>query len=173
MDMLLQQIRDSIAAATQGMSTSQLTWHPEGKWSTAEILEHLSLTYSGTSAGCARCLKEDKPLARSPGLRDRVATLVVVTLGHLPEGRQSPAAARPRGVPAETVVADTDQKIVAMDENLRKCEERFAGVRLMDHPVLGPLTVRQWRKFHWVHAMHHVKQIERLRLRVRANATGQ
>jgi Protein of unknown function (DUF1569) len=173
MDLLLQEIRDWIAAATQGMSTQELSWHPVGKWSTAEILEHLSLTYSGTRAGCDRCLKEGKCLARSPSLRDRLATLVVVSCGHLPEGRQSPAAARPKGMPAESVLAEIDQKIVAMDERLRMCEERFGGrVKLMDHPILGPLTVQQWRKFHWVHARHHMKQIEALHRPVAAASAG-
>ena len=171
MDMLLQQIRDWISSATRGMSAQQLAWHPEGKWSAGEILEHLSLTYVGTRAGCERCLKEDKCLARSPSLRDRLGTFVVVTCGHMPEGRQSPAAACPKGMPVETVLADTDQMIVAMDESLRRCEERFGSrIRLIDHPILGPLTVQQWRKFHWVHARHHIKQIEALRTRVRAAA---
>jgi hypothetical protein len=164
MDLLLQEIRDSIEAATRGMSMEQLAWHPEGKWSAAEILEHLSLTYSGTRAGCERCLKEDKPLARSRRLRDRLATLIVINFSHMPEGRKSPAAVLPKGAAVENMLAETDRKIVAMDELLRTCEKRFGGrVKLMDHPILGPLNVQQWRKFHWVHARHHVKQIEGLR----------
>ncbi|MGZ7099671.1 MAG: DUF1569 domain-containing protein [Candidatus Angelobacter sp.] len=35
----------------------------------------------------------------------------------------------------------------------------------MDHPVLGPLTAAEWRKFHLVHGLHHVKQIRSLRER--------
>lgn len=173
MDLLLQEIRDGIAAATRGMSTESLAWHPEGKWSAAEILEHLSLTYAGTRAGCERCLREEKCLARTPSFRDRLATLVVVTFGHLPEGRQSPAAARPRGMPADAILTETDEKIIAMDESLRRCQERFgARVKLMDHPILGPLTVQEWRKFHWVHARHHMKQIEGLRRRSGAGVVG-
>jgi len=30
--------------------------------------------------------------------------------------------------------------------------------------VLGPLTASQWRKFHWIHGRHHVKQISERRL---------
>jgi hypothetical protein len=51
-----------------------------------------------------------------------------------------------------------------MDELIAKWEARHGKqTRLLDHPVLGPLTARQWRKFHWVHGRHHVKQILRLR----------
>jgi hypothetical protein len=55
-------------------------------------------------------------------------------------------------------------QIAAMDEIIAQCEARF-GKRtlLLDHPVLGPLTARQWRKFHWIHGRHHLKQIKELR----------
>ena len=44
----------AIDAATNGMTEEQLTFHPEGKWSTAEILEHLSLAFGGTARGFER-----------------------------------------------------------------------------------------------------------------------
>ena len=56
MDFLLDRIQSAILSTTAGMSAGQFQWHPESKWSTAEILEHLSLTYSGTRVGCERCL---------------------------------------------------------------------------------------------------------------------
>jgi hypothetical protein len=34
---------------------------------------------------------------------------------------------------------------------------------MLDHPILGPLTVDQWRKFHVVHTEHHVRQISQRR----------
>jgi hypothetical protein len=51
-----------------------------------------------------------------------------------------------------------------MDDQIAKCEARFGKrTRVLDHPILGPLTGRQWRKFHWVHGQHHLKQIHKLR----------
>ena len=32
---------------------------------------------------------------------------------------------------------------------------------MLDHPILGALTVDQWLKFHVVHTRHHAKQIAR------------
>jgi hypothetical protein len=47
-----------------------------------------------------------------------------------------------------------------MDVALDEAELRFGpSVPLMDHPVLGPLTIDQWRTFHWVHTRHHARQI--------------
>jgi hypothetical protein len=56
------------------------------------------------------------------------------------------------------------KELAAMDDFITRCETRFGrSTRILDHPVLGPLTARQWRRFHWVHARHHMKQIWRLR----------
>jgi hypothetical protein len=62
------------------------------------------------------------------------------------------------------VLAEFAEKISAMDAVIAKAEERFGSqIPLVDHPILGPLRAAQWRKFHWVHGRHHLKQLERLR----------
>jgi hypothetical protein len=67
-------------------------------------------------------------------------------------------------MPADKVVAEIASQIAAMGELIAQCEARYgAKTRVMNHPILGPLTARQWRKFHWVHGRHHVKQILNLR----------
>jgi hypothetical protein len=164
MDAYLQRLQEAIASATDGMTAEGLRRHPEGKWSAAEVLEHLYLTYTGTTKGFERCLQAGKPLARTPVLKDRMRTFVVTELGHLPEGRKAPERTVPRGMQAEEVAREIGPRISAMDEVISECEARFGKrTRLVDHPVLGPLTARQWRKFHWVHGRHHVKQIHKLR----------
>lgn len=164
MDAYLRRLQDAIASATSGMTVEDLTRHPEGKWSAAEVLEHLYLTYTGTIKGFERVEREGKPLARTPTLSDRARTIVVTELGYMPEGRKAPERTRPQGMPAEEVVKEIGRRIAAMDELIAQCEARFGRqVRVLDHPILGPLTARQWRKFHWVHGRHHVKQIWRLR----------
>jgi hypothetical protein len=164
MDAYLERLQQAIRSATHGMSAEDLQRHPEGKWSTAEVLEHLYLTYTGTVKGFERCLHEGKPLARTPMLKDRMKTLVVTGFGHLPEGRKAPQRAQPRGMLADEVMREIGPGISAMDEVIAKCEARFGKrTRVLDHPILGPLTARQWRKFHWVHGRHHLKQIHKLR----------
>jgi len=164
MDFYLQRLQEALTTATRGMTIEDLTRHPEGKWNTAEVLEHLYLTYTGTVKGFERCLKAGKPMATSPTLKQRLATTLVVRLGYMPGGRKSPNNTRPQGVLAEKVMTDIGPRIVAMDDLIGRCEERYGRrTKLLDHPILGPLTGRQWRKFHWVHGRHHVKQILRLR----------
>jgi hypothetical protein len=164
MDAYLQRLQEAIASATRGMTTEDLRRHPEGKWSVAEVLEHLYLTYAGTVKGFERVLQAGKPLARNPVLMDRMKTFVVTGLGHMPEGRKAPGPTQPCGMPADEVRREIGPQISAMEETIAQCEARFGKrTRVLDHPVLGPLTARQWRKFHWVHGRHHVKQIRKLR----------
>ena len=164
MDSYLQKLQDAIASASGGVIAEELKRHPEGKWSTAEVLEHLYLTYTGAIKGCERCLQEGRPLARTPTLRDRISATVVTGFGFMPGGRKAPERSMPRGMAPQEVVNAIGTALLAMDEAITRCEARFGKrTKLMDHPILGPLTTWQWRKFHWVHGRHHVKQIRRLR----------
>lgn len=164
MDLHLQRLREEIAAAVSGLAAEQLSRHPDGKWCAAEVLEHLYLTYTGTLKGFERVAAAGKPLATKPTLKQQARTWVVVTFGYLPSGREAPPPSRPRGLPIEKVLAEIAPKITEMDDCIASCEQKFGSWRrLLDHPMLGPLTGSEWRKFHLVHGLHHVKQIRRLR----------
>jgi hypothetical protein len=70
----------------------------------------------------------------------------------------------PRGLPSEKAISEITSKIAEMDEIMSQCAARFgADTKVLDHPVLGPFSVSQWRKFHLVHGRHHLKQIRQLR----------
>jgi hypothetical protein len=169
MDSHLEELKLAVESAAEGMSSDQLSWHPADKWCAAEVLEHLYLTYSGTVKGFSRVIEGGKPLAGGGSIRQRLRTFVVVGLGYMPAGRHAPANAMPRGLPVEKVRNEVGAKIVEMDAIIAQCEVRFGrSVRLLDHPILGPLTAAQWRKFHLVHGRHHAEQILKLRKSVNA-----
>ena len=157
----LERLRQELDRTTGQASASEMTRAPAGKWTPAQIIEHLFLTYKGTNAGLGKCLDQDTPLAKRATLKDRIATLLVVNLKHIPEGRKAPERAVPRGMPVEEVRPAMMAELQKMSSSLDDCERRF-GVRtkILDHPFLGPLTATQWRKFHWVHARHHLRQIQ-------------
>jgi len=166
MDFYLERLTNGIASATESLDAHTLLWHPEAKWSTAEILEHLYLTYTGTIRGFQRCLEAGNPPARTPSLRDRMRTFLVLGIGHMPKGRKAPKNALPRGISAELVLTDILAKISEMDAVIRQAEAKYgARTPVLDHPILGPLRAREWRKFHWVHGRHHLNQIRKLRRR--------
>lgn len=161
----LKRLREAISAATQGAHEQDLAWRPaEGKWCAAEVLEHLYLTYTGTIKGCERCLDANRPLATSATWKQRLGVALIMGTGRMPYGRQAPERTRPRGLPGVTVQADFESKLSRMDELLTQCEARYGSkVKILDHPVLGPLTVGQWRKFHRIHGLHHARQLAVLR----------
>ena len=169
MDFRLEKLKESLHSATEGMSSEQLSWHLPGKWSAAEVLEHLYLSYTGTILGFKRVVRMSKPLASRASVEQRVLTWVVVGLGRMPAGRKAPAIVLPRGLPPEKVISEIGEKMAEMDGIIAQCEALFGRhVKLVDHPILGPLSATQFRKLHLVHGQHHLKQI----LRLRESTTG-
>jgi hypothetical protein len=165
----LERLQQEIAAAVAGLSDGQWNWHPPGKWCVAEILEHLYLTYTGTIRGLERMLQAGEPHTKPATWVQRRRKIVVLGLGYLPSGREAPSHTRPRGLPEEEVRSEIAAKICEMHDMLASCAEKFgAGKELLDHPILGPLTAAQWMKFHRVHGLHHVKQMQRLRRELKA-----
>lgn len=170
MNSLLAQLANQIEYEISSISSEELAWHPDGRWSIAEILEHLSLSYSGTRIVFDRCLQSGKPSARVPTAQDRLRAFLVTSLGYLPSGREAPAGTRPKGK-VENIREQISRNLASMDETIGACERHFgAAVKLVDHPILGPFTANQWRKFHCVHGRHHLKQIRNLRQKIGANA---
>jgi hypothetical protein len=163
MDSHLDHLQRAIASVTRGLTATDLTRHPEGKWSSAEVLEHLYLTYTSTVKAFERCLKAGRPQVTPPTPKQRLATVLVVRAGLMLGRREAPLYTRPRGMPAARVVAEIGGQIEVMDRIIAQCEARYGKrVKLLNHSVLGPLSGSEWRKFHWVHGRHHIKQIWRL-----------
>lgn len=152
-----------IERATAGMSPEEMARHPEGKWCAAEVVEHLLITYTATNAGLRKVLAKGTPHARRPTLKDLSFQFAVLGITYFPTGRKAPAATVPKGLDPAKVVPAVSQALPDMDAAITECEKRFGKVRIADHPVLGPLTAEQWRTFHFVHARHHMKQVERLK----------
>jgi uncharacterized protein DUF1569 len=165
MDPLLERLQQEVTTAHTAMTAQQLSWHPPGKWSAAEILEHLYLTYTGTTKGFSRVLEAGSAKVTPPTWKQRAGKVLVLSFSYFPTGREAPAMSRPRGLPLEKVLAEMTPKIREMDEMISVCEQKLGRGELLDHLILGPLTASQWRKFHFVHGLHHVKQIQRLKNR--------
>jgi len=165
MDSYLERLHQELEHAIAGATPARLENAPHGKWSPAQILEHLLLTYQGTNKGVAKCLEKGCSLAGRVTFKDRIRSFVVVNLEYFPRGRRSPERAVPKGMPAGEVQRAIFAEIGQMEAGLAECERKFGPrTKIMDHPILGPFSVGQWRKFHWVHGRHHARQIcERLR----------
>jgi hypothetical protein len=157
-------IRQLLLDVTQGMEPTTLAQHPEGKWSTAQIVEHLSRTYTATARVMQKCVEAGQPIATRPTPYQRVAAFLVTGVGYFPGGRKAPSFAEPRGLGSGLVLPQMFAELARMEELISQCEARHgAVVPIADHFILGPLNASQWRKFHFLHARHHSRQISRLR----------
>ena len=130
------------------------------KWSAAEVVEHLARAYSGTAKGLERCLEKGAPAATGQTFRQKLFSFGLINLGYFPPGRQAPKHVLPTGELDLGAVLDAARRGLArLDVAAITAREKFGGVKVMDHALLGAFTVDQWLKFHLVHTRHHEKHI--------------
>ncbi len=160
----LEFVRRETERATRGVPPDAWLRAPQGKWNSLQILEHLVLSYTSTTKGLLRTMEAGQPQGGKPDLRQRMRSLYVLGIGRFPSGIESPKHTTPRDSLGDDPLRRFHDALVAMDATLTDSEKRFgARSRVLNHPVLGPLTAQAWRRFHQVHGRHHLKQVtERL-----------
>jgi hypothetical protein len=164
MNQYLERAKTAMEEVTRDMTLDDLRRHAPKKWCTAEILDHLAQTFSSSAKLLQRHLSKGEPCTRRQTLKERLAVLLVVKAGYLPKGRKAPDFAVPQGIEAGRALPYFEETLSQMDDAIARCEQKFgASVTIAAHPILGPLTAEEWRKFHWVHTRHHVRQVAHLR----------
>lgn len=159
--------RALIDAAVAGLDDGQGAMRSDGRWSIAEIVEHLDRTYTGTSKGLERCLEAGSPRATAASVRSRMRRFLVVRLGWFPPGIEAPRHVRPSGeLPLSRLVERVRRHLGEMDEAFVRATARFGHQAVLDHPILGPFTIGDWARFHHVHTRHHCAQIRERRRRL-------
>jgi Protein of unknown function (DUF1569) len=152
-----------LAATKDGGAECAVRRDPD-KWSVVEIVEHLTRAYSGTAKGFERCVEKGAPLATTASIKQRVQQFALINLGYFPEGRQAPKHIIPTGeLDLGAVVGAVRRDLARLDDSASKAKQALGSGKMLDHPLLGALTVGQWLKFHVVHTQHHAKQISRRR----------
>ena len=152
---------DELKHALEGVSPTDAERAIDGRWSIANIIEHLDLTFSRNAAGLERRIAKGESPVRRRTFKQAAIRFVVVTIGYFPEGRKSPAMVVPQGRPYTEVAADIESHLVHLDRVMANAERVLGASRaVLDHPVIGPFSIDDWRKFHVVHTRHHIKQIK-------------
>lgn len=142
-------------------------------WTTQEVIEHLLLTYRSTGALFERYLERNSPSGKTRQMKHHVLQFLVVRCGGFPRGASAPDHALPgkSGMPpmsGEELCTCMRSELEEMDKKLEKCQQAFGSRPLAAHFVFGPLTADQWRRFHFVHGRHHLKQFARIRKQTKA-----
>lgn len=162
MHALLAHTRRLLDQALSGLDPGSASARPaEGKWSVAEIVEHLALAYEGTVKGMRRVLESNASMATPPSPRQRLFKFIIVNVGYFPTGRAAPRQVVPRGVTLEEAAARARAALEALDLALNEAEARFGPRRkVLNHPILGAFSAQDWRRFHRVHTRHHARQVQ-------------
>lgn len=135
----------------------------DGEWSVSEIVEHLAIVERGALVGLKRTLSqsaaESEQLKATDGKSDIISNLVATAINRI----QAPEIAQPTGRfgpwpgPLHQL-SDTRRKLIELESG----DATGFDTHLMAHPILGPMTVRQWFQFIAAHTNRHLKQIESL-----------
>ena len=149
---------------------------PAGRWNIQQIVEHLLLTYTSTTRLTAERLAKGGPTLTQPRLWQHLQRTYVVGCGIFPRGVSAPAVVIPAaGSPAATgpeLLARVEEELRLLDGTLHEAIASFGPkCRFATHAILGPLHAGEWRRFHRVHGLHHVRQIRAI-LRSRSNVVS-
>jgi hypothetical protein len=154
----------TILMATKGAGSECNSRRDPARWSVAEIVEHLSRAYSGTAKGFERCIEKGTPLASGTTFKQRLSQFVLIELGLFPEGRQAPKHIVPTGdIDVGAVIEAAGKNLEWLDRAAMAARDALGTGKMLDHPILGALSVDQWLAFHVVHTHHHARQIRERR----------
>lgn len=136
---------------------------PPGKWTAAQIVEHLALALEGCADGFEKRRARDPMLRRRLSARERVGRLCIMHLGWFPPLQSAPSMTRPAPhvdrAAAEAHFRRGVERTLDLARLLLPARARDLFVK---HPAMGDLTLPEWMEFHVIHARHHARQIRRL-----------
>jgi hypothetical protein len=165
----LQRICDRYQAELEKVDTPAAQLHPGGdlqRWSTQQIVEHLMLTYRATSTALEKRLAKGTVTRVRPTRKQLLLKTMVLGFRRMPKGIKAPEVVIPQAGAysdccGQELVVRMTESLAAMDLLLSEGEKRFGSAPLQQHFLFGPLTANQWRRFHAIHAAHHLRQIRR------------
>lgn len=132
---------------------------PEGKWSLAQVIEHLAITMDVVA-------EEFERREGSVG-RERQATPAQSVMRHtmlgggeFPKGMRAPDITLPTQDPDPELASARFRMAVERTRSLVEQwpEESQLGT-FVRHQVLGDLNLPEWVRFHYVHSSLHSRQI--------------
>lgn len=167
MNPAFQRLSDAYRAKLFGLSSPRCQLRPVGDaaaWSTQDVVEHLLLTYRGSVAQVEKYLHRGSPTTRKAGWKQIAARTLVIHLRYFPRGQMAPEFVIPgrRGLPemnGNQLASLLEEDLNRLDTELVRCEQAFGSHAFASHFRFGPLSARQWRRFHVVHGKLHLAQL--------------
>jgi hypothetical protein len=168
MHAVLERVVDRISSEVRHLDAEATQLHPKGlvyRWNAQQVIEHLVMGYRLTTEALETRLKKGR-LSRkhSRTYLQWALQMMILSFGTMPRGVPALDETTPKrgNFPAMSGRELADllrREIEAMDSAFDACRRRFGIERVGIHPLLGPLRVDQWRRFHAVHGHHHLTQL--------------
>jgi hypothetical protein len=134
----------------------------QGRWCAQQIMEHLILTYELTSSVVSRQLKSGRVPKHRRSILEFILRVQTIGLGYMPGGIPAIRAVRPGEYTPQSGAEIAKRFLKAaeeMDVQLVAARKKF-GIQICgEHPMFGVMRVDEWRRYHAVHARHHLKQL--------------
>jgi hypothetical protein len=133
---------------------------PSGKWTPAQIVEHLALALEVSAATFAARRAKEPMARRGTTLKEAVGKVFTFGLGRFPPGLKAPERTTPPPrVDGRAAEAHFRAAVAAWETVERDLLPARRHDLFVKHPRLGDLTLEEWARFHAVHARHHARQI--------------
>jgi uncharacterized damage-inducible protein DinB len=160
----LERQRTQLLNLISSLSKEEMSIHPEGKWSIAQVLSHL---ISSEQLSVNYLNKKILGINNTPntGLTEEVKMIVLIISQRLPIKFKAPKI-----LAENTTIYETADELKEAWEKvrneLRKVLERFEHDQLKrkiyKHPIAGMLNIQQMLRFFWEHINHHTPQVKNL-----------
>ncbi|HEV8510190.1 MAG TPA: DUF1569 domain-containing protein [Gemmatimonadales bacterium] len=156
----ISELRTLVLGPLRERSDGEWERGPAGKWTPAQIVEHLALGLEW-SAEKFRARRNHAAMSRRPRTpAEQIARLFIFGLRWFPPRRKAPE----RSVPAPAIGrAAAEAHFLSGIESWDQLERELLPARRSDlfvkHPRIGDLTLEEWMRFHLIHARHHARQI--------------
>jgi hypothetical protein len=162
LDDALRATRAEIEALLDSVPQGRWTQRPEeGRWTIAELVEHLHRVEKGT----ARLLALKANEARERGIGRETSTSSVLDaldpmMEHVAGKRVSPERVAPRGMPPEEAHRSLQQSRQELHAAIASLDGYALGEMRHEHPIFGDIDLYQWIVFVLGHEQRHLPQLQ-------------
>jgi hypothetical protein len=135
----------------------------QGRWCAQQVIEHLILTFHLTTESVGKQLKSGRVPKNRRNLLKFILRMQTIGLGYMPDGVPAVHAVRPNEfVPQSgSLIAQRFMDAAeAMDVTLVAARRKFGIQACGEHPFFGVMRVDEWRRYHAIHAAHHMPQLQ-------------
>ncbi len=156
---------DIVLGPLEGRPDADWQEAPTGKWTPAQIVEHLALALEWCATGFEERRAHDPMVRRPVTFPQRVGKLLVMHFGWFPPFLKAPSRSTPPPhVDRAAAEAHFHRGIERTEGVIKLLLPARARDLFVKHPRMGDLTFPEWLEFHVIHARHHARQIrDRLR----------